>query len=60
LIGFLTRERVLYLARAFRKLNVKSVLKIVLEPHIAFLNPFSLTTVLPGVKIFVSIKEIIQ
>jgi hypothetical protein len=60
LFGLLTRERVLCLAKAFRKLNVKSVLKIVLESLIAFLNPFSLTTVLTGVKIFVHIKEVIK
>jgi len=60
LIGFLTRERDFIFPRASRKLNVKKALKVVLVPHIAFLNPLSLAIVTPGVKIFVHIKEIIQ
>jgi hypothetical protein len=46
--------------RVSSKLNVKNALKIVLVPHVAFLNPFSLAIVIPGVKIFVHIKEFIQ
>jgi hypothetical protein len=36
--------------RTPRKLNVKNPLKIVLVPHIGFLNPFLLVLVITGVK----------
>jgi len=59
-LDFLHERGVFVFSRASRKLNVKSKLKIVLVPHIALHNPFSLVIVIPGVKIFVHIKEIVQ